>query len=319
MCVDLLQKNRFFKLVCGAGNEDVESVKRHVFVYAKAGCKVFDLSAKKEILESAKEGAELSGMKNIHYCISVGIKGDPHISKAGVNNSLCLKCGNCARNCPNNAICLPNIIDEKKCIGCGLCTKKCPSGAISMCEKDTDIKEVLPDLVKNGADILELHIMGHDKKDLDYKWKLINECNPKLASICVDRKNMGNDEILKCISKMIEPRKPYTTIIQADGVPMSGGEDNYKTTLQAVAMAEIIQNANLPVYIVLSGGTNSKTMELCHQCEIHPNGVAIGSWARKIVKPYLSLPDFWRNTEAQDRAVELASKLIQTNFNPPLK
>lgn len=310
MCVELLEKNIFFKLVCGAGNEDSESVKKLVYVYAKAGCKVFDLSARKDILEAAKEGAELSGMKDIHYCVSVGIKGDPHISKAGVKNSLCLTCGNCARNCPNGAIYPPNIIDEKKCIGCGVCAKKCPTGAISMYEKDTNIKDVLPELVKNGVDILELHIMGHDKKDLDYKWGLINDCNPKMASICVDRKNMGNDEILKRISEMIELRKPYTTIIQADGIPMSGSEDDYKTTLQAVAMAEIIQNANLPVYLTLSGGTNSKTMELSHQCGVYPNGIAIGSWARKIVKTYLSSPDFWENSETQNKAVELAKKLV---------
>ena len=38
-----------FKLVCGAGNEDCESVKRLVYIYAKAGCKYFDISAREEI------------------------------------------------------------------------------------------------------------------------------------------------------------------------------------------------------------------------------------------------------------------------------
>ena len=42
---------------------------------------------------------------------------------------------------------------------------------------------------------------------------------------------------------MIESREDYTTIIQADGFPMSGGDDNYKSTLQAVATAEIVMNA----------------------------------------------------------------------------
>ena len=310
MCIDLLENKSFFKLVCGAGNENAEAVKRCVYVYAKAGCKVFDLSAVAEILESAKEGVKLSGENNVYYCVSVGIKGDPHISKAGVNNSLCIKCGNCARNCPNSAIYPPSLVDEKKCIGCGICAKKCSSGAIKMYEKDVNVKEILPDLVKNGADILELHIMGHDKKDLEYKWKVINDCAPKLASICVDRSSMGNSELLAVINDMISYRKPYTTIIQADGVPMSGGNDDYATTLQAVAMAEIIQNAKLPVYLTLSGGTNSKTLELCQKCGIHPNGIAIGSWARKIIKPYISLPDFWENTEAQNNAIVEAKSLI---------
>ena len=310
MCVDLLESKRFFKLVCGAGNEDCEWVKRQVFVYAKAGCKVFDLSARTEILDAAKEGTTLAGVSNVHYCISIGIKGDPHISKAEVNSSVCMKCGNCARNCPNCAIYPPNIIDEKKCIGCGICAKKCPTGAIKMYEKDVNVKNVLPELIKNGAEIVELHIMGHDKKDLDMKWQVINECNPKLASICIDRQNFGNGEVLSRIKEMLEYRKPHTTIIQADGVPMSGGADDYKTTLQAVAMAEIIQNANLPVYLTLSGGTNSKTIELCHQCGIYPNGIAIGSWARKIIKPYIEAPDFWENQEAQNKAIENAKHLV---------
>lgn len=314
MCVNLLENKTFFKLICGAGNEDCESVKKLVYVYAKAGCKVFDLSARKEILQSAKDGVNSAAVNDVHYCISIGIKGDKHISKAGINSFKCITCGNCARVCPNGAIYTPNIIDEKKCLGCGKCAEKCPTGAINMYEKNIDIEKVLPELIDEGAEIIELHIIGHDKKDLDYKWKVINQCNPKLVSICIDRENFGNKEALLRIKEMISSRKPYTTIIQADGVPMSGSEDNYKTTLQAVAMAEIVQNADLPVYITLSGGTNSKTMELCHQCGIYPHGVAIGSWARKIIKEYTDVNDFWENAEVQRKAELIARSLLKSNL-----
>ena len=195
-----------------------------------------------------------------------------------------------------------------------MCFKKCPVSAIRMVDKDVNVREILPYMVQNGVEILELHIMGHDKKDLDYKWQIINECNPKFASICIDRENFGNKEVISRITEMIRDRAPYTTIIQADGIPMSGADDTYKTTLQAVAMAEIIQNANLPVYIVVSGGTNSKTAELCKQCDINYNGIAIGSWARKIIKNQLNAPDFWENTQIQNEAIELAHNLLSSNF-----
>ena len=110
---------------------------------------------------------------------------------------------------------------------------------------------------------------------------------------------------------MLSQREPYTTIIQADGIPMSGSDDTYKTTLQAAAMAEIIQNAKLPIYLTVSGGTNSKTAELCSLCGIEYNGIAIGSWARKIVKPYLLRPDFWTNNLIQEEAVKIAKDLIE--------
>ena len=301
-----------FKLVCGAGNEDCESVKRLVYVYAKAGCRFFDLSARKEILESAKAALKLANVNDAMLCVSVGIKGDPHITKAKINESKCIKCGNCFRNCPNDAIFSSIIIDEKKCIGCGICSKKCPTEAISMFDKDVNVKEILPYMVKNGVEVLELHIMGHDKSDLASKWKVINDCNPKFASICIDRENFGNKEALSRIKEMIAYRKPYTTIIQADGIPMSGADDTFKTTLQAVAMAEIIQNANLPVHIMISGGTNSKTKELAELCGIKYWGIAIGSWARKIVKEQLVTKDFWENEEIQISAIKIAKALIMS-------
>lgn len=301
-----------FKLVCGAGNEDCESVKKLVYVYAKAGCRFFDLSARKEILESAKAALKLANVNDAMLCVSVGIKGDPHITKAKINESKCIKCGNCFRNCPNDAIFSSIIIDEKKCIGCGICSKKCPTEAISMFEKDVNVKEILPYMVKNGVEVLELHIMGHDKKDLASKWNVINDCNPKFASICIDRENFGNKEALSRIKEMIAYRKPYTTIIQADGIPMSGADDTFKTTLQAVAMAEIIQNANLPVHIMISGGTNSKTRELAELCGIKYWGIAIGSWARKIVKEQLVTKDFWKNEEIQISAIKTAKALIMS-------
>ena len=316
-----------FKLVCGAGNEDFESVKRLVFVYASAGCKLFDLSARKEILNAAKEGVNIAKANNVQYCVSIGIKGDKHISKAKIIESKCTKCENCIKNCPNDAINKNTfskeenniiaqkkstypVVDPKKCIGCSICKQKCPTGAIIMQEKDVDYENILPYMVHNGVSFLELHIMGHDKKDLAKKWQIINECNPKFASICIDRENFGNKEVLERITEMISIRKPYTTIIQADGVPMSGNNNDYKTTLQAVAMAEVIQNADLPVYILLSGGTNSKTAELAKICGINYWGIAIGSWARKIVKPYVIQEDFWENKEIQEIAIKIAKELI---------
>lgn len=306
--VELLEKKKFFKLVCGAGNEDAETVKRLVYIYAKAGCKVFDISARKEILDAAKEGAKLAGVENVHFCVSIGIKGDPHISKAKIDLAKCVSCYACREVCLQDAI--SEQVDEKKCIGCQSCVKVCPQNAISMYEKDVDVANILPELVKNGVEILELHVMGHDKNDLGTKWNIINSCKPALASICIDRENFGNKEVLNRIREMLQGRDIYSTIIQADGIPMSGCDDSYKTTLQAVAMTEIIQNANLPVYIVVSGGTNSKTKELCELCGIDYSGIAIGSWARKIVKPYVEEDDFWQNIETQIEAVAKAKALI---------
>lgn len=47
----------------------------------------------------------------------------------------CLGHGDCAKVCPNDAICIENGIAhviQEKCIGCGLCAKACPNSIISL-------------------------------------------------------------------------------------------------------------------------------------------------------------------------------------------
>ena len=283
---DLLESDKkVFKLVCGAGNECPDDVEYLTEIYSKGGAQVFDICAKPEILDAAKKGLEKAGIRDDRFiCVSVGIKGDPHISKAKIIEAKCSECGICGEKCPNDAIKDFRVI-KSGCIGCGMCKKLCPSNAVEMYDSDVDLEKVLPELISmGGIDCIELHATAELDEDIQDKWSAINKYFDGIVSICIDRLNLGNKQVLNRLKKMLEVRKPYTTIIQADGIPMSGCDDEYKTTLQAVAMAEIIQDAKLPVYILISGGTNSKTAKLAQLCNIDYKGIAIGSYARKIVK-----------------------------------
>ena len=92
MLKDLLEAKKCFKLVCGAGNEDAAEVEKLVMLYAKAGCKFFDLSANEEIIDAAKRGLESAGVDDAYLCVSVGIKGDPHVNKAVIDYDKCISC-----------------------------------------------------------------------------------------------------------------------------------------------------------------------------------------------------------------------------------
>ena len=49
MLKDIFEQRCGFKLVCGAGNEDVVEVERLVALYSLAGCQFFDVCAKPEV------------------------------------------------------------------------------------------------------------------------------------------------------------------------------------------------------------------------------------------------------------------------------
>ena len=311
MLKDLLESKKCFKLVCGAGNEDIEIIKRLVYVYALAGCRFFDISANQDVLDGTRESLEKAGITDTCISVSIGIKGDPHSNKAVIDYNKCINCGSCESVCPQGAIHFAKV-KKNKCIGCGRCWKVCPRAAISYIPEEKKLDEVLPVLINKGIDCIEFHVDGQDENEIFTKWNYINSVYNGFLSICISRGKIGDEALVNRIKKMIEKRNPYTIIVQADGFPMSGGSDDYKTTLQAVATAEIVQNANLPVYLMLSGGTNSKTTKLANTCEINYNAVAIGSYARKIIKQYIEREDFWTNSYVIEDALNIAKPLVDS-------
>lgn len=306
MLKELLEAKKCFKLVCGAGNEDASEVEKLVALYSAAGCKFFDLSAKPEIVDAAKCGlADREG----YLCVSVGIKGDPHVRKAQIDYEKCAGCHKCEEICPQKTI-KHCKVKTSRCIGCGKCYSVCRHGAVSFLSENKDLREVLPPLIEKGIDCIELHAMGDNDDEVYEKWGYINQIYDGILSICTARGHLSEEKMVSRIKEMISSREAYTTIVQADGFPMSGGKDDYKTTLQAVATAEIIQNAKLPVYTMLSGGTNSKTADLAKMCSIDYNGIAIGTFARKIVSRYIEREDFLRNEYVFNEALKLVRPLI---------
>ena len=318
MLKDLLKEKKVFKLVCGAGNEDAKEVEKLVALYSKAGCSFFDLSAKPEIVDAAKRGLERAGIEKDRYlCVSVGIQGDPHVSKAYINSEKCKKCGRCYTVCPCKAVTEKSThykINKIRCIGCGKCVEACPFSCIETISEFTDLKKVLPPLIEKGIDCIEFHTLGENEIEVDEKWEDINRSFDGILSICIDRAKLGNEKLISRLKRMLKTREDYSTIIQADGCPMSGDKDDFKTTLQAVATAEIVQNANLPVYIMLSGGTNSRTTELAQMCGIDFHGIAVGTFARKKKKKYVEREDFLTNENIFNQALEIAKNLVKKSM-----
>ena len=372
-----LIENKCFKVICGAGNEDKEEVKKISFIYSLAGATLLDVSANPEVVRASLEGINLAnefnskyniGVQNKPYIVvSVGMPGDHHVRKSYIDPQTCIGCKVCIPVCPTKAI--PEnfvenldyfkqlggnfneqnqdkeIVVKDLCIGCGKCSAICPKdNIISYRHPKNELEKLLPECIDAGAESIELHAgVSEDNLTLD-EWEIIQQSNPnQFNSVCLDRLNLSNFLLENRIEKIKNISKDKL-IIQADGIPMSGGENDYNTTLQAIACADIINKKfnmrknikeksisggkasisskkiyrtsghKLGIFILVSGGTNQKTKKLAELTNVRVNGVSIGTYARDIIHQDIKQDNFLKDKDLIISSYKTAKKLVDANL-----
>ena len=372
-----LIENKCFKVICGAGNEDKDEVKKISFIYSLAGATLLDVSANPEVVRASLEGINLAnefnskyniGVQNKPYIVvSVGMPGDHHVRKSYIDPQTCIGCKICIPVCPTKAI--PEnfvenldyfkqlggnfneqnqdkeIVVKDLCIGCGKCSAICPKdNIISYRHPKNELEKLLPECIEAGAESIELHAgVSEDSLTLD-EWEIIKESNPnQFNSVCLDRQNLSNFLLENRIEKIKNISKDKL-IIQADGIPMSGGENDYNTTLQAIACADIINKKfnmrknikeksisggkasisskkiyrtsghKLGIFILVSGGTNQKTKKLAELTNVRVNGVSIGTYARDIIHQDIKQDNFLKDKDLIISSYKKAKKLVDANL-----
>ena len=372
-----LIENKCFKVICGAGNEDKDEVKKISFIYSLAGATLLDVSANPEVVRASLEGINLAnefnskyniGVQNKPYIVvSVGMPGDHHVRKSYIDPQTCIGCKVCIPVCPTKAI--PEnfvenldyfkqlggnfneqnqdkeIVVKDLCIGCGKCSAICPKdNIISYRHPKNELEKLLPECIEAGAESIELHAgVSEDSLTLD-EWEIIKESNPnQFNSVCLDRQNLSNFLLENRIEKIKNISKDKL-IIQADGIPMSGGENDYNTTLQAIACADVINKKfnmrknikqksssggkasisskkiyrdsghKLGIFILVSGGTNQKTKKLAELTNVRVNGVSIGTYARDIIHQDIKQDNFLKDKDLIISSYKTAKKLVDANL-----
>lgn len=336
----LLDTRKYFKLVCGAGNEDAQEVKKLVVLYTLAGAKGMDVSANINVIEHAMAGIDLAfelapkfgiELKTRPFItVSVGMPGDHHVRKAFINPETCIECNLCIPVCPTDAIPDELVIIKEKCIGCGNCSAICPKDdIISYSNNQRELRELLPKCLNAGAEHIELHAAVADDTAIMDEWKIVCDSNPNgHVSMCLDRLHLSNFTFENRVEKA-KQLAGDRLMIQSDGYPMSGGADDYNTTLQAIATADVL-NKRFNMYVdkkekklkykktvevnqLLSGGTNSLTAVLADQAGVKFQGASLGTFARKIVKDVISNESFYDNQELIKQGFLIAKKLVVDN------
>ena len=341
----LLDSSKYFKLVCGAGNEDTEEVKRLTVLYVLAGAKGLDISANVDVVKACMEGVDLAfylakGFNielNIRpfIMVSVGMPGDHHVRKSYINLDTCIKCDLCIPVCPTDAIPKELIVIKDKCIGCGNCSAICPKSDIIHYEHNNrELESLLPACLLAGAEQIELHAAVSDDTAIMQEWQLVSDVNPNgHISMCLDRLHLSNFAFEERVRKAKEIAGERL-IIQSDGYPMSGGEDDFNTTLQAIATADVLNKAfnmklrktkNILIYKkknevnqLLSGGTNSLTAVLADMTGVKFQGASLGTFARQIVKHVVSNDMFYDDINLIKEGYLIAKELVVANIGEPV-
>lgn len=288
-----LNSKNCFKLILGANNHDIDAIRHIVKIYHNAGCKFFDISSDAEIFDVVCRQTNNTAF----ICISIGVEDDPHFYKCKIDKSRCIKCEKCIGVCPQNAINNEYDIIENKCIGCKKCVDICYSDAIDTYKKQ---KKWDFELLKN-ADCVEFHISTKNKYEIFSKWETLIKNYKGIISICIGRKYFSGQEMIGILGDLIKSCNNYI-IIQADENPMSGGKDDYHSSLQAIACADVIINTYRDIPVFISGGMNSHSAKLAKMFDVDVTGVSVGTYARKLIQ----------SVSSEIEQVKLAKKLIES-------
>jgi ferredoxin len=305
-----LRERRMFKLICGATFSDFAAVAKYAEIFSRAGAHIIDISAHPTIVAAANDGIVRSGVPDekkpaIMVSLSLDHQQDPHFRRVKLSESACDTCGVCIPACPTQAF---NIRDGKlayqkeRCYGCGACVPLCHTDALIPEPVQAFQPAILPELWELGARCLEIHV-GPNFYWLEPYLQKIQEISPEpwLISVCLGSGFSSFQELIEQANEVHKLLGDWA-LVQVDGRPMTGFSRQDSLMLQSLAAAQAVLEANKPLFIQVSGGINDRVRPLLNQFDIKVHGVGMGSYAKKLLEPYLD------DTET---AVQIASKLVE--------
>lgn len=305
-----LQAGNWFKLICGASYQHLNSVRNLSLVYTLAGADCIDVAADTAVIRAAQEGIETAckfgsqaKAQGFLYrnppilMVSLNDGEDPHFRKAFFSPSYCPT--DCPRPC--ESICPAQAIDDtgvltEQCYGCGRCLPVCPSQLIQTQAFTASPAQIIPHLLSLDIQALEIHTQVGRLDAFARLWQLLAPHQTQLrvlAVSCPDGRDI--DAYLLAIAQILRGFSG-SLIWQTDGRSMSG-DIGVGTTHATIKLASRVMTLNLPGYVQLAGGTNHYTVaklktqgllkDTSEFSRPYVAGIAYGSYARALLMPIL--------------------------------
>ncbi|MDJ0511011.1 MAG: LdpA C-terminal domain-containing domain [Crocosphaera sp.] len=338
-----LKKGQWFKLICGASFQDLPAIRTLALIYTLAGADCIDVAPDPAVIRAAREGinqasqwaniAQAKGYRKNHQpwlMASLNDGEDPHFRKAYFDETLCpSECLRpCESLCPPEAITGSGIIEER-CYGCGRCIPVCPFNLIETRTRIIPPKTILSLIKNQKIDAIEIHTHVGREAQFEQLWEQLSPGIKELKLVaisCPDRE--GLIDYLQTLYNLISPL-PCELIWQTDGRPMSG-DIGKGTTHAAIRLGQKVLAASLPGSVQLAGGTNAHTVSKLKELGLWSNssslaptvaGVAYGSYARKLLLPFLETLEHSTIPSNTNHLSESFWQAVETAFSlvAPLK
>ena len=319
-----LEEGSWFKLICGASNQDVAQIRGLALAYTLAGADCIDCSADPAVVAAVQEGIDaalgiLPHVVRPWVMVSVNDDEDPHFRKAVFDPTRCpADCPRpCEAVCPARAIGRGGVLADR-CYGCGRCLPVCPLGLIQAASYQRSASELTHLLVGSRVDALEIHTDGRRPEATAALWRDLQPWAGGLRLVALSFPDVGSDaelgQWMSTVAGALRLGPGAHLVWQTDGRPMSG-DLGRGTARAAVALAakalRVMGSLALPGHVQLAGGTNDYTHVLLQREGLfRPRrssaagidsgpprvraglagvaGAAFGGHARKILQPALT-------------------------------
>ncbi|MEB3298164.1 MAG: LdpA C-terminal domain-containing domain [Candidatus Sericytochromatia bacterium] len=314
----LVAEGPYFKLVCGATFADTSELAHLSTIFTLAGARLVDVAARPDAVDAALSGVRRARRLGSAWLpqapvplvmVSIGPEDDPHVRIAEKVDARCTwECPHCLNACPHGAIDEQLKIVAQRCVGCGQCVAACPEDAVQMVP--TAPPAPLDDLWDAGARALELHAgTGADLAGYEGQVRAW-VARGGVFSLSVNAVQMTVEQALetwRTVSRWMEG----PMLLQADGKPISGTSGE-SSTRPALNFAQSLIEAGVP-HVQVAGGTNDLTGKLAREAGLRLGGVAIGSFARRLVRDIRGLGD---PNAGMSEGLSRARKLVASALDP---